>query len=63
MSYRTCGPAERQIGWFSKHLEIIEAGPSTACKSGHCNSDVPGVIVKEIGLNLIRAGISGLVNL
>jgi hypothetical protein len=31
----------------SKYLEIVEAGIGTAWKAGHCNSDIPGGIVKN----------------
>ena len=55
--------SERQIGWVAKYLEIVEAGPSAAWQSGHGNPDIPGGTLKDIVLNLIRTGITGLVNL
>ena len=45
----------RQIRWFSKYLEIVEACPSAALQSGHGNPDIPGGILEDIGLNLVRA--------
>ena len=62
LAIRTDGPVQRQIGWVSKYLEILEAGISAAWQPGHGNPDIPGGIGEIIVLYLGSVGIAGLVN-